>query len=82
MSDHLEQQLRETEERYRLTFDNAHVGMAIADPDGHFVRVNARFCQIVGWSSEELLARSFSDIGHPADNPIAMAAIARNTTLA
>lgn len=70
-------QLLRTEERYRLTFDNAHVGMAIAAADGHFVRVNARFSEIVGWPNDELLTRSFSDIGHPADNPGAMAALHR-----
>ncbi|HET7706819.1 MAG TPA: PAS domain S-box protein [Thermoanaerobaculia bacterium] len=74
---HLEQQLRDTEERYRLPFENAHVGMAIADRAGHFVRVNARFSEIVGWSKEELLARSFSDISRPSDNAAAIAAHGR-----
>lgn len=74
---HLEQQLRDTEERYRLPFENAHVGMAIADPGGRFVRVNARFSEIVGWSKEELLARSVSDISRPADDAVALAAHGR-----
>jgi PAS domain S-box-containing protein len=68
----LEQQLRETEERYRLTFQNARVGMAISGPDGRFMRVNHRFGEIVGYSEEELLTRRFADIGHPADNPLAL----------
>lgn len=74
---HLEQQLRDTEERYRLPFENAHVGMAITDPAGHFVRVNARFSEIVGWSKEELLAKSVSDISRSADDAVALAAHGR-----
>ncbi|MGZ8867539.1 MAG: PAS domain S-box protein [Thermoanaerobaculia bacterium] len=70
----LEQQLREAEERYRLTFQNAHVGMAIAGPNRRFLSVNRRFSEIVGYSEEEMLTRTFADIGHPEDNTIAIAA--------
>ena len=73
----LEKQLRETEERYRLTFQNARVGMAISSPDKRFLRVNRRFSEIVGYSEEEMLMRTFADIGHPEDNPIAIAILAR-----
>lgn len=77
LSTSLEQQLRETEERYRLTFQNARVGMAIAAPSGHFLRVNRRFSEIVGYSEEEMLTRTFADIGHPEDNPLAFALFGR-----
>ena len=59
--------LREAEGRFRATFEQAAVGMAQAGLDGHWTRVNQRFCDIVGYSSEELRALSFQDITHPDD---------------
>ena len=59
--------LRERESRLNATFDNAAVGIAQVGPDGTWLRVNARLCEIVGYSSEEMLARTFQDITHPDD---------------
>ncbi len=62
-----EQKLRESEERFRSTFEQAAVGIAHVAPTGEFQRVNRRFCQIVGYSREEMLARTFQDITHADD---------------
>jgi diguanylate cyclase len=62
-----EGRVREAEQRFRLTFDNAPIGMALVSPDGRFLAVNRSLCAIVGHPAEELLARSFRDITHPAD---------------
>jgi PAS domain S-box-containing protein len=61
------QQLRESEERFRLTIDEAPIGMALVALDGRFVRVNAALCEIVGHPAEELLRLNFRDITHPDD---------------
>jgi two-component system sensor histidine kinase/response regulator len=63
----LEEALRASEERFRGTFENAAVGIAHADPAGRFLRVNEKFCSIVGHSREELLRRTYQDITHPDD---------------
>ncbi len=63
----LYRELRETEERFRLTFDNAPLGVALVNLDGSWLRVNAPLCDIVGWSKPELLARTFQEITHPDD---------------
>lgn len=63
----INQQLRESEERFRLTIDEAPIGMALVALDGHFVRVNGALCEIVGYSAEELQRLRFQDITHPED---------------
>jgi PAS domain S-box-containing protein len=63
----LEEALRESEERFRGTFENAAVGIAHADPQGRWLRFNEKFCAIVGHSREELLQKTYQDITHPDD---------------
>ena len=62
-----EKALRESEERYRLTFEQAAVGIAHTSKDGHFLRVNPKLCEIVGYSQEILRKLTMREITHPAD---------------
>ncbi|MBV9492078.1 MAG: PAS domain S-box protein, partial [Verrucomicrobia bacterium] len=60
--------LRESEARHRAVFERASVGMMEGDPQtGRFLRVNEAFCQITGYSAQELQARCFAEITHPED---------------
>ncbi len=59
--------LRGDEARFRLTFERAAVGIAHVATRWRFMEVNQRLCDIVGWSRDELLARTFPDITHPDD---------------
>ncbi len=59
--------LRESEERFRLTIDEAPIGMALVSLDGRFVRVNRVLCEITGYTAAELMARTFHEITHPED---------------
>lgn len=59
--------LKESEARFRGTFDNAAVGMAHVGADGSWLRVNQRLCDLVGYSREELLSGGFQNITHPDD---------------
>ncbi len=61
--------LRQSETRFRGTFENAAVGIAHLGTDGRWLRVNQRLLDIVGYEREELLARTFQDITHPDDLP-------------
>jgi len=63
----IEERLRESEERFRATFEYAAVGAAQVGLDGRWLRVNRRLSEIVGYSEEELLDLTFQDITHPED---------------
>ena len=62
-----EQALRENEEQFRATFEQAAVGIAHVGLNGQWLRVNRKLCEIVGYSHDELLTCSFQDITHPDD---------------
>ena len=49
------------------TFEQAAVGIAHVALDGRFLRINKKFCDIVGFTTEEMLSRTFQDITHPDD---------------
>src|SRR5215213_7303449 len=57
----IEEVLRESEERFRATFEHAAIGAAQVSIDGSWLRVNRRLGEIVGYEPEELLTVSFQD---------------------
>jgi PAS domain S-box-containing protein len=59
--------LRDSESRFRGTFENAAVGIAHVGLDGRWLRVNDKLCSITGYTRETLLNGSFQDITHPDD---------------
>ena len=61
------QSLRDSEKRFRATFEQAAVGIAHVGPDGRWLRVNQKLCDIVGYTREELLSLTFQDITHADD---------------
>src|SRR5262245_50477428 len=71
-----EEALRESEERFRGTFENAAVGIAHTHPTGRLLRVNEKFCAIVGYPRAELLRKTFQDITHPDDLAASVASLA------
>jgi PAS domain S-box-containing protein/diguanylate cyclase (GGDEF)-like protein len=52
----------EAEAKFRATFEHTAVGMANVGLDGRFLLVNRRFCELLGYSKQEILARSFQDV--------------------
>jgi PAS domain S-box-containing protein len=58
-------ELDESETRFRATFEQAAVGLALVAPDGSWLRANGKLCSIVGYSPEELAELRFQDITHP-----------------
>jgi PAS domain S-box-containing protein len=61
------EQIRQSEERLRVTYEHAPVGICEIDLEGRFINVNPRFCDITGYSREELLHKKFQDITYPDD---------------
>ncbi len=64
-----EEALRESEARFRGTFENAAVGIANVGVDGAWLRVNQRLCDILGYSRDELLQKKFQEMTHAEDLP-------------
>ncbi len=62
-----EEAFAESEIRFRSTFEQAAVGICHVSPEGKFLRVNRKLCDILGYTQEELLGLKFQDITHPDD---------------
>jgi two-component system sensor kinase FixL len=66
----LEEAARLHEAEFRTMFDLSAVGIAQVDPStGRFLRANAKYCEITGYSPEELQGLTYRDITHPEDQP-------------
>jgi len=57
-----ELQLRESEQRYRTTFEQAAVGIIHSSFEGKFLRSNARFAEIIGYPHDEITGLTFQSI--------------------
>ena len=64
-----EQALRESEAKFRNVFQDAGVGMVIVSPEGYFLAANATFCDYLGYTEEELLAKSVESVTYHEDWP-------------
>ena len=62
-----EEALRASEIRFRATFEHAGVGIAHVAPDGRWLRVNQRLCEILGYTRDELHAVTFQSLTHADD---------------
>jgi PAS domain S-box-containing protein len=62
-----QQALYQSEEHFRAFFENATVGMATTDCSLRFTSANSALCQILGYSREELLNSTWSELTHPDD---------------
>jgi two-component system, cell cycle sensor histidine kinase and response regulator CckA len=58
---------RELEERFRVAFEQAPVGIVEADTDGRLLRVNPRFCALLGYGEHDLVGRRLAEFLHPDD---------------
>ena len=62
-----EEELRQSEERFRAAFGSAALGMALWSPEGRWLQVNPSVCEITGYTEQELLQTDFQSITHPDD---------------
>jgi PAS domain S-box-containing protein len=68
--------LRESEERFRATFEQAPIGIAEISPEGVFEKVNPKLCEMFGYSAEELLTLNANRLTHRDDLPTTAALVA------
>lgn len=62
-----EEELKESEEKYRILIENANDGIYIRDKDGTIEFVNDKLCGILGYKREELTGKRSWDFIHPDD---------------
>ena len=62
-----EEQLKISEKTFRENFENAAIGMAFIDKNGKWIKVNARMCEMLGYTEHEMMQQTFQDITHPDD---------------
>jgi PAS domain S-box-containing protein len=59
--------LRESEERFRRVFEDGPLGVALVGLDGRIKDVNRRFCEMLGYSEQEIIDLGIPGISHPDD---------------
>jgi PAS domain S-box-containing protein len=64
-----ERALRDSEERFRQTFQLAASGICEV-VEGRFVRVNKSLCEILGYAEDELLGKTVKEVSHPDDRNV------------
>ncbi len=57
--------LHESEERFRLLFENAPLGYHSLNANGDFIELNETWCKVLGYTKEEVLGRNFTEFIHP-----------------
>ena len=61
------QALEKSEERFRRLFEEGAIGMCVVGPDYYLDNVNQAYCEMVGYTQEELKSMTFMDIIFPED---------------
>ena len=62
-----ERRLRDSEERFRATFEQAAVGVALVSIDGRWLKINQKLCDILGYGHDELFRLNPGAISGPED---------------
>ncbi|MCD6167970.1 MAG: PAS domain S-box protein [Caldisericia bacterium] len=62
-----EEALRESEEKFRVIFENAGVGITLVDREGRLIDCNSHFRNFVGYTKEELIGKHWRIYTHPED---------------
>jgi PAS domain S-box-containing protein len=60
-------ELQKSEERFRAAFTQGGIGMALVGLDGRFLQVNRTLLDLIGYSEQDLLQKTFREITHPED---------------
>jgi PAS domain S-box-containing protein len=69
-----EEELRRSEQRFRLFFELGMIGMAIKSPDMTWIHCNERLCEMLGYTREELMQTRSTELSHPDDREASLAA--------
>ena len=73
----VEEALRQSEEKFRLAFENANTGMCLVDLQGRLLQTNAKMSAVFGYGKAELEGMSVNDLAYPDDAAVSPAFIRR-----
>ena len=59
--------IRTSERHFRSYFEMPLVGFAESTPDMRWIETNPRFCEMLGYTPNELRSRTWADLTHPED---------------
>jgi len=59
--------VEDSEARFQGIFEQAAVGFCLSSLAGRYLRVNQRYCAILGYTEAELLTKEFRELTHPDD---------------
>lgn len=64
---HVQEQLKQADDRFRSAFNDAPIGMAVTDTTGRFVQVNEALTQLLGRDEATLMGLRIDQVMHPDD---------------
>lgn len=59
--------LKSSEAKFRAVFEQAAVGFTRLSRAGHWLQVNKTFCELLGYTADELVGKHFQELTDPAD---------------
>jgi diguanylate cyclase (GGDEF)-like protein/PAS domain S-box-containing protein len=62
-----EESLRQSEEKFRATFEHAPLGIAECSVDGRFIEGNSKLVEILGYTKDEIAHLTVRDVTHPSE---------------
>ena len=63
-------QLKQSEERFKLLFDKAPLGYQSLDENGNFLEINQQWCALLGYAKEDVVGKWFGDFLPPEDRSL------------
>ncbi|WP_097073989.1 GGDEF domain-containing protein [Ureibacillus xyleni] len=61
-------ELQNSNKLFKALFDNAPIGIALIDKDGRPLLANNKLQHMLGYTEDELCAKTFNDFSHPDDS--------------
>jgi len=63
-------QLKQSEERFKMLFDKAPLGYQSLDFNGNFIDVNQQWCALLGYTQDEVIGKWFGDFLSPENRKV------------
>ena len=76
----VDDRLRKREKEFRSLFELSAVGMTQVSPEGRYLRVNRKLCNMLGYSEQELLQLTLHQVTHPDDREFSAAQLQSSFT--